>query len=103
MGNFNIIEVETARQIKQWLDFPAKLYKKDPYYVRPLDNEVEGIFDKSKNKLFRHGDAIRFLLTDKNNNIVGRIAAFYDKKNIIHIRERRERTAYRRLRILRLY
>lgn len=80
MGNFNIIEVETARQIKQWLDFPAKLYKKDPYYVRPLDNEVEGIFDRSKNKLFRHGDATRFLLTDKNNNIVGRIAAFYDKK-----------------------
>ena len=36
MGNFTLYEVKTKKDIKQWLDFPAKLYKKDPYYVRPL-------------------------------------------------------------------
>ena len=62
MGKFYLSEVKTKKEIKQWLDFPAQLYKKDPYYVRPLDNDVENVFDKSKNKLFRHGDAARFIL-----------------------------------------
>ena len=80
MGKFNLTEVKTEKEIKQWLDFPAKLYKNDPHYVRPLDNEVESVFDKNKNKLFRHGDAARFILKDENGKIVGRIAAFYDEK-----------------------
>lgn len=80
MAKYSLIEVKTPKEIKQWLDFPAKLYKKDPYYVRPLDSDVENVFDKSKNKLFRHGDATRFILKDENNKMVGRIAAFYDKK-----------------------
>ena len=61
MGKFNLTEVKTKKEIMQWLDFPAKLYKKDPHYVRPLDNEVENIFDRSKNKLFRKGDATRYI------------------------------------------
>ena len=80
MSKFNLSEVKTKKEIKQWLDFPAKLYKKDPYYVRPLDNEVESVFDRTRNKLFRHGDATRFILKDEKGNVVGRIAAFYDEK-----------------------
>ena len=80
MENYTLSEVKTNKDIKQWLDFPAKLYKNDPHYVRPLDEDVENVFDKSKNKLFRHGDAIRFILKDKNDKVVGRIAAFYDEK-----------------------
>lgn len=80
MGKYYITEVKTNKDIKQWLDFPARLYKNDPHYVKPLDDEIEAIFDKSKNKLFRHGDAIRFILKDKDGNVIGRIAAFYDEK-----------------------
>lgn len=80
MGKFNLTEVKTKKEIMQWLDFPAKLYKKDPHYVRPLDNEVENIFDRSKNKLFRKGDATRYILKDGKGNVIGRIAAFYDEK-----------------------
>lgn len=83
MENYSLSEVKTGKEIKQWLDFPAKLYKNDPYYVRPLDNDVENVFDRKKNKLFRHGDAIRFLLKDNKNNIIGRIAVFYDEKTAI--------------------
>ena len=80
MEKYKITEVNTPKEIKEWLDFPAKLYKKDPHYVRPMDNDVESIFDRSKNKLFRFGDATRFILKDQNNNTIGRIAAFYDSK-----------------------
>ena len=51
MGKYYITEVKTNKDIKQWLDFPARLYKNDPHYVKPLDDEIEAIFDKSKNNL----------------------------------------------------
>lgn len=83
MSDYTLHEIKTKREIKQWLAFPSKLYKNDEHYVRPLDCEVEKVFDKEQNKLFRHGDATRFYLTDENNKIVGRIAVFYDEMTSI--------------------
>ena len=45
-----------------------------------MDDEVEKVFDRKRNKLFRHCDAARFILTDEKGKMVGRIAAFYDEK-----------------------
>ena len=59
--------------------FPIRLYKSDPNYIRPLDEEVKAIFDPAKNKLFRNGDAKRWLLKDDNNKTGGRIASFYNE------------------------
>ncbi|MBR6091991.1 MAG: hypothetical protein IKQ09_04160 [Bacteroidales bacterium] len=80
MPNYTLHEVTTKREIKQWLAFPAKLYRHDPHYVRPLDREVEHVFNREDNKLFRHGDATRYYLNDNKGRIVGRIAVFYDEK-----------------------
>lgn len=80
MPNYTLHEVTTKHEIKQWLAFPAKLYRHDPHYVRPLDREVEHVFNREDNKLFRHGDATRYYLTDEKGKIVGRIAVFYDEK-----------------------
>lgn len=80
MSNYTLHEVLSKREIKLWLAFPSKLYKNDNHYVRPLDREVEKVFDREQNKLFRHGDATRYYLTDQKGTIVGRIAVFYDEK-----------------------
>jgi len=80
MSKYTIHEVTTKHEIKQWLAFPAKLYRHDPHYVRPLDREVEHVFNREDNKLFRHGDATRYYLTNERGRIVGRIAVFYDEK-----------------------
>ncbi|MDN5348675.1 MAG: hypothetical protein PWQ54_71 [Bacteroidales bacterium] len=74
---YTLKEVKTSDDEKKWLSFPAKLYKKDPNYVRPIDQDVTRLFDKKQNKLMRKGEAVRFLLFD-NNQVVGRIAAFID-------------------------
>lgn len=81
MAQYSLSEIKTRRDIRQWLDFPAKLYKGDKYYVRPLDKEVEQVFDRKQNKLFRHGDAARFLLKNEKGKIVGRIAVFMMKRH----------------------
>jgi hypothetical protein len=74
-----IVEIKTKHEKKEFLDFPKKLYKTDPYWVCPLDSGVETVFDPSGNHTFRHGEAIRWILLDENNKTIGRIAAFIDK------------------------
>jgi hypothetical protein len=54
------------------------LYKGEDKWIRPLDEDVEKIFDPEKNKKFRKGDAIRWILMD-GKNVIGRVAAFYDQ------------------------
>ena len=56
------------------------MFKGDPNYIRPLDKDVEEVFDPKKNKAFRFGEAIRWVLTDDNGKLIGRIAAFVNKK-----------------------
>ena len=77
---YTLVVVENKKQIKDFLDFPLNIYKHDKNWIRPLDDEIEKVFDREKNKLFKTGDAIRWLLYDANGKIAGRIAAFYDER-----------------------
>ncbi|GAA4503437.1 hypothetical protein GCM10023172_28270 [Hymenobacter ginsengisoli] len=53
------------------------MHRHEPAYIGPLDNEVEAVFDPAKNKLFAAGgQAQRWLLTDAQGAVIGRIAAF---------------------------
>lgn len=77
---YTLKEITDKKSEQCWLDFPAKLYKGNPHYIRPMDSEIRKIFDPKQNKLFRHGCATRWLLTNEKSEIVGRIAAFIDPK-----------------------
>ena len=45
MNSFSLIEVTDQKSIKSFLDFPAKLYRDDTKWIRPLDKDIEKIFD----------------------------------------------------------
>lgn len=74
------IQVKSSVDIKEFLNFPARLYKNDTNYIRPLDKDVEKVFDTSKNKLFQIGECERFLFINEENTIVGRVAVFINPK-----------------------
>jgi GNAT superfamily N-acetyltransferase len=76
----HIIEVKSDKEKRQFLDVVDTIYKDDDAYVRPLDVMIEEIFDPSSNDFFQHGDAIRFLLLDENDKVIGRVAAFINEK-----------------------
>ncbi len=65
---------------KEFLQLPVRLYKEEKNWIRPLDSDIQAVFDPDQNKHFRHGEAIRWLLVDEKNNTIGRIASFFDKK-----------------------
>ena len=74
-----IKEVFTKSDIEEFINFPKKLYKGDPYWVCQLDNTIESVFDPVSNYAFKHGEAIRWILRDDSNSTIGRVAAFIDK------------------------
>jgi hypothetical protein len=75
-----IIEVNTIEEATKFIKVPFGIYKDDAHYIRPLDKDINEVFDKKKNKYFRHGLACRWILVDDKNNLIGRIAAFINKK-----------------------
>jgi GNAT superfamily N-acetyltransferase len=65
---------------KQWLDVPESIYASDRNYIPHIRQDVAGVFDPTKNKLFGQGDAMRWLLLDDSEKPIGRIAAFFSQK-----------------------
>lgn len=73
--------VKSAQDKRDFLLMPIELYKNDPLWVRPLDKDVEDVFDPEKNKFFTHGEVERWLLKDDGGKILGRVAAFIDRNS----------------------
>jgi hypothetical protein len=75
----HLIEVKDKSSEKEFLEVNALINRNNPDYIRPLDKDINDVFDHKKNKAFRHGEAQRWLLKD-DDKLVGRIAAFVNKK-----------------------
>ncbi|MFT6971129.1 MAG: hypothetical protein ACJAXX_001698 [Roseivirga sp.] len=75
-----LVEVNNRSTENEFIHFPVRLYKNEKVWIRPLDKDIKAIFDPSKNKNFRNGEATRWLLKDDAGQVIGRIAAFVIKK-----------------------
>ena len=75
-----MIEVTTAQLAKEFIAVNVLVNKDDPNYIRPLDKDINMVFDPLKNKAFRFGEVVRWVLKDDNDKLMGRIAAFINKK-----------------------
>lgn len=76
-----LLEVTSPELSLEFIAFPVRLYRDDPHYIRPLDKDIEQVFDSKKNKLLREGSTcIRWLLTNDQGQTIGRVAAFVNHK-----------------------
>lgn len=75
-----ITEVKNKVTRKAFLDTARIIYKNDPIWVCPLDNDIEAVFDPTKNNFHNDGKCTRWVLTDDNKKPIGRIAAFINNK-----------------------
>ncbi|MDB5263394.1 MAG: hypothetical protein JWQ14_2677 [Adhaeribacter sp.] len=76
----HLIEVTNTATAQEFIQFQVDLYRQDPNYIRPLDKDIEEVFDPKKNKLLRKGTCIRWLLKDDQDKTIGRVAAFIDEQ-----------------------
>jgi len=79
-----LIEVKDKPSVKAFLETPKVLYRNDPNWVCPLDMEIENTFDRNRNSSFQHGNACRWVLKDDQGQLIGRIAAFYDRNKAMN-------------------
>ena len=75
-----IIEVKTSAHIKTFHQIPFEIYKNDSNWIPHIKQDVEKVFTKKENKFFRHGEAVRWILKNENNEYIGRISAFINRK-----------------------
>jgi hypothetical protein len=75
-----ITEVNNASLAKEFIQVNVELNKNNPAYIRPLDKDINEVFDEKKNKAYRLGEATRWVLKDDSGKLIGRIAAFINKK-----------------------
>jgi hypothetical protein len=80
---YQLHEVKTARDEKDFTMLPVTLYQNDPHWVRPLDKDINKLFDPAQNKILQKGGAcVRWLLKDTQGNTIGRVAAFVNPATV---------------------
>lgn len=72
--------VESQADQKAFIQVSVIINKNNTNWIRPLDKDINQVFDKEKNKAFRFGELQRWLLQDNAGNFIGRVAAFVYKK-----------------------
>ena len=76
-----LIEVTTSAHQIEFIEMAVWLYRNEKNWIRPIDQDIEGLFHAETNKLFRNGaKAKRWLLQDESGKTIGRIAAFVNPK-----------------------
>ena len=74
-------EVKTDADKQAFLQVAVDLYKNDPNWIRPLNKDIDEVFDPKKNKFIkRGGEYARWLLKDDKGKNIGRIASFVNKQ-----------------------
>lgn len=76
----SVTEVNDSRSRKRFLNMVDNIYRDDKIYVRPLDQEIESVFDPRRNSFFQHGEATRWILENDNGEVVGRVAAYINSR-----------------------
>jgi hypothetical protein len=71
-----IKEVTTNKLIQQFHQLPFSIYKNDTNWIPHIKQDVEKVFDPTKNKAHANGKITRWLLFNNTNEVIGRIAAF---------------------------
>jgi len=77
--SLELIEVKTKKELRQFIQLPAKIHKNHKGWLPPIYMDDRLFFNKKKNHLFDHCDTI-LLLAKKEGKVVGRIMGIINHK-----------------------
>lgn len=79
-GSVAVRTVASKSDFRKFLSFPWKIYKNDPNWVPPIENDIRDRLDKKKNPFFEHADREIFLAF-RGGKVAGRIVAVVDENH----------------------
>lgn len=83
-------EIKDKKDIKNFIDFPTKLYKGVKQYVHPLRMSEFEMFNPKKNASFEDCEA-KYFLAYKDGELVGRVAGLIQRLYNAKVNEKRVR------------
>jgi GNAT superfamily N-acetyltransferase len=84
MSEIEISAVASARDLREFVDLPFRIYADDKDWAAPLKSDVKWMLDLSKNPFWKHAQRTLFLAR-RDGKVVGRIAAIVDDEhNRVH-------------------
>ena len=78
MGGLEVVAVDTKGASKEFIELPYRLYRDEPHWVPPLRIAVKELLDKAKHPFYAEAETELFLAR-RNGQVVGRIAAIWNK------------------------
>lgn len=76
-----IVEVDTKKDLKRFIDFQYHLYKNCKFFVPPLRDDILNTLTREKNPAFKYSD-VKIWMVENSNKILGRIVGIINKKEI---------------------
>jgi len=73
-----IVAADNPKAMKQFVEFPYRLYRDYPHYVPPLRIAVKELLDREKHPFYKDAEA-EFFVAIKDGQVAGRVAAILDK------------------------
>ncbi len=53
---------------REFIEVAHELYRNDPDWIRPLDKDIDEVFNEEKNKAYRFGETVRWIIKDDEEN-----------------------------------
>jgi hypothetical protein len=78
MVTIQLVDTKDKAQVRQFVEFPFRLYKDCPQWVPPLFTDSYLQLNRKKHPFFEHSDA-DFFLAYRGQELVGRIAALENR------------------------
>jgi GNAT superfamily N-acetyltransferase len=79
MAEIIVKEVQTQRELREFIYLPSKIHNDEPDWLPPIYNDEWLLFNKKKNRSYQYTDAV-FYLAYKNNKPVGRIMGLVNNR-----------------------
>lgn len=80
MNEVHVKKVITKKDLKNFIQFPYKIYTGNPYYVPDLESDIYDTFNPHKNAGLEFTDIQAFLAYDEQGNVVGRIVGIINHR-----------------------
>ena len=78
MNKVIVEKVRTKKQIKEFINFPLKLYKGCKYFIPPLYGDEKALF--TEKNIYKKTCISEFFIAYKDGKVVGRIQAIIQKQ-----------------------
>ena len=74
--------VQDKRSRQAFFEVPYHIYKDDPHWIPPLQQDLDFIFDEKRNPAFAENSLQRWILKAADGQVCGRIAAFTKGRSV---------------------